>query len=112
MAEMSVMAAHLICRYFCAQCGNKLIFANKTKDDIILKTELKQLLGKRFINILSDQHVEGYAHGFITREILKAHMPDIGKNIYVCGPPPMMDAVAGFLSDLHVNEESIIKETV
>jgi len=34
------------------------------------------------------------------------------KNIYVCGPPPMMDAVAGFLSDLHVNEESIIKETV
>ncbi len=39
-------------------------------------------------------------------------MEDTGKNLYVCGPPPMMDAVAGFLSDLHVNEESIIKETV
>jgi NAD(P)H-flavin reductase len=29
-----------------------------------------------------------------------------GKNICVCGPPTMMDAVAGFLSDLHVNEKS------
>lgn len=92
--------------------GNKLIFANKTEADIILKTEWEPLLGKNFINILSHQHVKEYAHGFITREILKSHLPDTGKNIYVCGPPPMMDAVAGFLSDLHVNEKSIIKETV
>jgi hypothetical protein len=35
---------------------------------------------------------------------------DFSKNIYVCGPPPMMDAVEKILSDLHVDENLIIKE--
>src|SRR5665647_2723505 len=34
---------------------NKLIFANKTKEDIILGLEFKSLLGENFINILSDE---------------------------------------------------------
>ena len=33
---------------------NKLLFANKKKIDIILKQEFENLLGKNFINILSD----------------------------------------------------------
>lgn len=32
---------------------NRLVFANKTKADIILETEFKELLGDAFINILS-----------------------------------------------------------
>jgi ferredoxin-NADP reductase len=34
--------------------NNKLIFANKTKDDIILADEFESLLGANFINILSE----------------------------------------------------------
>ena len=34
--------------------NNKLIFANKTKDDIILADEFGSLLGENFINILSE----------------------------------------------------------
>ena len=34
---------------------NKLIFANKTIDDIILKHEFESILGNNFINILSDE---------------------------------------------------------
>ena len=41
---------------------NKLIFANKTKKDIILEGELSHLLGKSFVNILSDEKVPGYFH--------------------------------------------------
>jgi len=89
---------------------NTLIFANKTKDDIILKSEFKKILGKNFINILSDEEVKGYSHGFITEKFLKANITDFDKNIYVCGPPPMMDATEKFLSNLHVDEKLIVKE--
>ena len=44
--------------------GNLLIFANKTKDDIILEQEFNKILGKDFINILSQDNAEeiGRAH--------------------------------------------------
>jgi ferredoxin-NADP reductase len=62
---------------------NKLIYANKTRDDIILKYEFHYLLGKNFINILSDEEAEGYANGFITENFLKEHIMDFNKNIYL-----------------------------
>lgn len=40
---------------------NKLIFANKTRDDIILKYEFNFALGENFINILSGEEEKGYA---------------------------------------------------
>ncbi len=90
--------------------NNKLIFANKTKADIILEEELKRVLGKNFINILSDEKVDGYAEGRITEDFLKANMNGLNKNIYVCGPPPMMKAIEKQLANLHVDEKLIIKE--
>lgn len=90
--------------------NNKLVFANKTREDIILEEEFKSMLGKNFINILSDEEADGYAHGFITRDFLKANIGGPGKYIYLCGPPPMMDAVTKMLSNLHVDEKLIVKE--
>jgi ferredoxin-NADP reductase len=89
---------------------NKLIFANKTKSDIILEEEFKTLLGKNFINILSDEKVDGYAHGQITESFLKDYIKDTTKNIYLCGPPPMMEAIEKFLTNLHFDKKLIIKE--
>ena len=90
--------------------GNRLIFANKTKADIILRSEFKKLLGDNFINILSDEDVKGCSRGFITKKFLKENITDFNKNIYVCGPPPMMKAIEKFLAGLHVDEKFIIKE--
>lgn len=90
--------------------NNKLIFANKTKADIILEEEFKSLLGKNFINILSDENIDGYANGHITEDFLQANIGDFNKKFYVCGPPPMMDAIEKMLANLHVNERLIIKE--
>ncbi len=89
--------------------GNKLIFANKEKNDIILKQEFENLLGKNFINILSDEKTDGYAYGYITENFLKENI-DPGKPIYLCGPEPMMAAVEKHLSSLNVDPTSIIKE--
>jgi ferredoxin-NADP reductase len=90
--------------------NNKLIFANKTKDDIILASEFEKLLGENFINILSDEKADGYAHGQITEGFLKAHISDSTKNVYICGPPPMMDAIEKQLANLKIDKKQIIKE--
>ena len=89
---------------------NKLLFANKTKADIILKPEFEKLLGKNFINILSDENADGYEFGVITEDFIKAHSDGINKFFYLCGPPPMMDSMEKYLSNLHVPVKSIVKE--
>jgi len=90
--------------------GNTLIFANKTKADIILEDELSDMLGNSFINILSDEKNDNYFHGMISRDFLKLHTGDMNRKFYVCGPPPMMDAVLKHLADLGIGEKSITLE--
>jgi NAD(P)H-flavin reductase len=90
--------------------GNILVFANKTKDDIILESELKCLLGDSFINILSDENTEGYAHGFITEDFLKANVPLHYKNYYLCGPPLMMESIISQLLNLGIRKDLITME--
>jgi ferredoxin-NADP reductase len=90
--------------------NNKLLFANKTKADIILEPEFNSLLGNNFINILSDENVEGCANGKIDGAFIKAHSNLENTFFYLCGPPPMMTAMEKALKDLHVNEKFIIKE--
>lgn len=91
--------------------NNMLLFANKTKADIILELEFKKMLGPNLINILSDEKVDGYANGQISEEFIKANIDGIDKLFYVCGPPLMMTAIERQLANLQVNEKSIIKET-
>ncbi len=90
--------------------NNKLIFANKTKEDIIDKTRFEKLLNKNFINVLSNDDVPGYEHGFVNPEILKKYSDDTTKYYYLCAPPPMMDAVEKHLHSLGVADEAIVKE--
>ncbi len=90
--------------------GNKLIFANKTRADIILENDFRKFLGKDFINILSDEEAGGYFHGMIDKDFLKANIDDFNQKFYVCGPPPMMDAVLKQLADLGVGENSVTLE--
>lgn len=92
--------------------GNKLIFANKTKDDIILAIEFEELLGENFINILSKERADGYAHGQIDEEFLKANIAGFNQQFYVCGPPPMMDAIEKQLANLGVAKKAITVEEI
>jgi len=78
---------------------------------IILEAEFKNLLGNNFINILSDEEANNYAHGQITEDLIKANCDGIKKIFYVCRSPPMMEAIEKQLANLHVDEKSIVKET-
>lgn len=90
--------------------GNKLMFANKQKADIILEDYYNGLLGKNFINVLSNDEVDGYEHGYISAELIKKYSEENLKYYYLCGPPPMMKAVEGHLATLGIPEEFIVKE--
>ena len=90
--------------------ANKLVFANKAKADIINESEFKKMLGNNFINILSDEKIDGFAHGFITEEFLKEVITDKSKHIYLCGPPVMMDIVEKQLINLNIDKKLIVKE--
>ncbi|MBX2903660.1 MAG: flavodoxin reductase [Chitinophagales bacterium] len=90
--------------------NNQLIFANKTRADIILEKPLQKLLGANFTNVLSGEECEGYHHGFITPELLQTHLTNGIQYFYLCGPPPMMEAVEKQLATLGIASEYIVKE--
>ena len=94
-----------------AIANNKLIFANKTEADIILKNEFTDLLGKSFINILSEGNSDLYHSGLITKEFLSNYIVDTNTPVYLCGPPPMMKAIEKLLAQLNVSSDHIVKET-
>ena len=89
---------------------NKLIFANKTKADIIMKDEFTQMLGDNFINILSKEKTDEYSYGQISEDFLKENIGPAGSYFYLCGPPPMMDAIEKQLTHLNIPADKIVKE--
>ena len=90
--------------------GNVLVFANKTIADIILEKEFANMLGDAFINILSDEKADGYHYGRLSEEFLQGIFTNFDQQFYVCGPPPMMDAVLKQLTNLGVGEKAVTVE--
>ena len=90
--------------------GNTLLFANKTRADIILESELSSMLGNDFMNILSEEKAEGYFFGMIDTEFIMKNVPDLSNNFYVCGPPPMIDSVLSNLAELGVDKNLVTIE--
>ncbi|MFZ1229007.1 MAG: hypothetical protein WAQ83_13395, partial [Saprospiraceae bacterium] len=89
---------------------NKLIFANKTKADIIQADKFITLLGCNFINVLSAERLDHYEHGYITAELIKNHIKSENDYFYICGPEPMMQAVENHLSVLEITDSHIVRE--
>lgn len=90
--------------------NNALIFANKKAEDIILKDEFDQMLADKFVNILSGESNDSYAHGFVDADFIKAHAASMDGYFYICGPIPMTKAVMGHLAALGVAEDKIVTE--
>lgn len=90
--------------------NNKLLFANKTKADIILKDELTGLLNSNFVNVLSNDESPGFKHGYIDKDLLMDCKLDSTKYFYLCGPEPMMEALEKHLIALGVKPAFVVKE--
>ncbi len=51
-----------------------------------------------------------YQTGFISRELIVDQLTTPGMKVDVCGPPPMMESVLDYLSELETPKESIVTE--
>lgn len=89
---------------------NRLLFANKTEADIILRDEFQEMLGESFVNILSMEKSDKYANGQISEEFIKKNAASLDSYFYLCGPPPMMDAIIKQLKRLGISEDKIVME--
>jgi len=87
--------------------GNKLIFTNKTYEDIILRKELKNLLDDDLILVLTRQKVKGYHYGRIDSEFLKETIKDFSQYFYLCGPKIFALEVKKMLLGLGASMEKI-----
>lgn len=87
-----------------------LVYGNKTPDDVPLKSEL-DALGKQGLKlhyVYSEASVKGSAHGFVDAERLLQLVPDIQRrDIYLCGPPPMMASLVHDLLKCGVQPERL-----
>src|SRR6478752_1167990 len=68
--------------------GNTLFFSNQTYRDIILESELKNMLGNKVVFILSKEEKPGYLHTRINKSFLQSNIADTSKHFYICGPDP------------------------
>ncbi|WP_125565237.1 iron-sulfur cluster-binding domain-containing protein [Companilactobacillus insicii] len=70
-----------------------IIYGSRTHDNILLGDELEDITKKtnkvKLVNVLSDENITGYEHGFISAEIIKKYQPADDYSIFICGPDVM-----------------------
>jgi len=91
-----------------------LIYANRTERDIIFREELSRRADVvRTVHVLSDAGPDWKGlRGFVTAEIIRNTGGELLKeaDVFLCGPPPMMDALVRMLRSLGVPAKRIHHE--
>lgn len=85
--------------------GSTLLFANRTPEDIILKDELKNMLGENYVDVLEEPDKK-----LINKEILKEHLNESTQFCYICGPDKFTEIMCLNLKDLGIPDDRIIIE--
>jgi predicted ferric reductase len=86
-----------------------LVYAVKTVRDLVFASELRAL-NAHFHVVLSRSAgtANGYEQGRVDRPMLERLVPDVrDREVFVCGPPPMMEVVIGALRALDVRASRI-----
>ena len=95
-------------------CDLVLIYGSRTLADTMFQKELKELEANcdriRVINVLSDEELEGYEHGFITAELIKKYAPEGEYSLFVCGPQVMRKFVDREIETLGLRKKFIRNE--
>jgi ferredoxin-NADP reductase len=88
----------------------KLLFANRSVEDIILRDEFDIMLGNNFINIVDKSDDPDIKQGHINKSLLAKYAGDDVKHYYVCGPDKFVEALVKYLEELGKKKEQIIIE--
>jgi ferredoxin-NADP reductase len=90
--------------------GCHLIFSNLTERDIIMRTEFEGMVGLRTTFLVTDEPDSPLAADLLDKTSLDRLIDDVDQQFYVCGPPPMIDAVTSALQSLGVDGARITVE--
>lgn len=88
-----------------------LLYGNRNLQETALLSEINQICtktGVEFYNILSEQPSYKGEKGYIDKEKLQHLVPDITeRDVYLCGPPLMVNAIMPALQELGINKKLI-----
>jgi ferredoxin-NADP reductase len=90
--------------------GNELYFSNKTAHDIILRTELNDILGENAHHVITDEKDPELGKGFIDKAFLQSHIKDFNRHFYICGPDKMVSALTQTLTELGAKPDAVVFE--
>lgn len=90
--------------------GNRLIYVNKTSEDVIMGAELRKMLKNNFLNFYTRENVVGFQGRRIDRNFLIENIADFSQNFYVCGPADFVKNITEILIDLGATPDAIIIE--
>jgi ferredoxin-NADP reductase len=90
--------------------GNTLLFANRTAADIILKDELKGMLGESYRDVLEISDNPAIPGRFIDRELLAEYVDGANEYYYICGPDKFTAIMVENLLSLGVGRSRIVME--
>ncbi len=90
--------------------GHRLIFANKTEKDIILRDEFDVMNSFGVTHILSKENKPDLRHGRIDKPFLKENIADFGQHFYVCGPDEMVKDINAALKELGADPDGLVFE--
>lgn len=90
--------------------GNRLIYSNKTADDVILIDELQRMLNNDMINFFSNENRIGFGFHRIDRKYLIENIRDFSSYFYLCGPETFVSDLSKILLDLGANLDALVVE--
>ncbi|MDO8495129.1 MAG: ferredoxin reductase family protein [bacterium] len=83
-----------------------LLYSNRTQNDIVFRKELDEVAqnyNAKVTHILSDDPQYQGERGYVDKEKIQRLVPDLAsREVFLCGPPSMMDAVIKMLKELGV----------
>jgi ferredoxin-NADP reductase len=90
--------------------GNRLIYSNKTSEDVIMEEELKEILQDNFVKLFTRENVMGFIGKRIDRKFLIENIADFGQHFYICGTNAFVKSITGYLLDLGANIDEVVFE--
>jgi len=90
--------------------NNQLFFSNKTPDDIILKSELEEILKEKVFFIITQQNTGSEKAVRINEAYLRENIKDFNRHFYICGPDKMVSELSNTLVKLGAKPDAVIFE--
>ena len=90
--------------------GHRLIFANRTEKDIILRETWEKMDGLDHLFVVTREKTGRFPAGPVDKAFLRENIADFDQHFYVCGPDRMVEEVNAAFRELGANPDSLVFE--